>query len=86
MSLLNKKYLTVGQSAKLLGVSNSTIRRWINQNIFSSFVTVGGHNRILEIDILDFKNSSEKVNNEGFCGRNADTVINRSKSTDSKSK
>ena len=73
-NLSNKKskYLTSGQSATILGVGSSTVRRWIDQGLFDTFVTVGGHNRLLESDVLDFKSSREKIKDEGVRRRDTD--------------
>jgi excisionase family DNA binding protein len=72
---LNNEYLTVGQAARLLGVSSSTIRRWIDQKKFSSLLTVGGHNRLLESEVSNFKNLNEKLSDERICGRNSNSSV-----------
>jgi excisionase family DNA binding protein len=44
-------WVTLGAASKLLGVSESTIRRWADAGEVHSFRTRGGHRRILEEDL-----------------------------------
>jgi len=44
-------WLTLGAASELLGVSESTIRRWADAGEVRSFRTRGGHRRILEEDL-----------------------------------
>jgi excisionase family DNA binding protein len=44
-------WLTLGAASQLLGVSESTIRRWADAGEVRSFRTRGGHRRILEGDL-----------------------------------
>lgn len=44
-------WLTLGAASELLGVSESTIRRWADAGDVRSFRTRGGHRRILEEDL-----------------------------------
>jgi excisionase family DNA binding protein len=44
-------WLTLGTAAALLGVSESTIRRWADAGQIRSFRTRGGHRRVLEEDL-----------------------------------
>ncbi len=44
-------WLTLGAASGLLGVSESTIRRWADAGEVRSFRTKGGHRRILEDDL-----------------------------------
>lgn len=44
-------WLTLGAASQLLGVSESTIRRWADAGEVRSFRTRGGHRRILEDDL-----------------------------------
>lgn len=44
-------WLTLGAASALLGVSESTIRRWADAGEVRSFRTRGGHRRILEDDL-----------------------------------
>ena len=44
-------WLTLGAASALLGVSESTIRRWADAGEIRSFRTSGGHRRVLEEDL-----------------------------------
>lgn len=44
-------WLTLGAASELLGVSESTIRRWADAGEVRSYRTNGGHRRILEEDL-----------------------------------
>jgi excisionase family DNA binding protein len=44
-------WLTLGAASGLLGVSESTIRRWADAGEIRSFRTSGGHRRVLEEDL-----------------------------------
>ncbi len=44
-------WLTLGAASELLGVSESTIRRWADAGEIRSYRTSGGHRRILEEDL-----------------------------------
>jgi len=44
-------WLTLGAASSLLGVSESTIRRWADAGEIRSYRTSGGHRRILEEDL-----------------------------------
>lgn len=44
-------WLTLGAASQVLGVSESTIRRWADAGEVRSFRTRGGHRRILEDDL-----------------------------------
>ncbi len=45
------RWLTLGAAAEVLGVSESTVRRWADSGDVRSFRTRGGHRRILEEDL-----------------------------------
>ncbi|GAB4334133.1 MAG: hypothetical protein Kow0010_20980 [Dehalococcoidia bacterium] len=47
----SSKWLTLRAAADLLGVSESTIRRWADAGEIRSYRTSGGHRRILEEDV-----------------------------------
>ena len=49
-----QNWLTLGAASELLGVSESTIRRWSDSGDIRSFRTRGGHRRILEDDLKQF--------------------------------
>ena len=44
-------WVTLGAASQLLGVSESTIRRWADSGEVRSYRTSGGHRRILEEDL-----------------------------------
>lgn len=50
-SARRQSWLTLGAASELLGVSESTIRRWADSGEIRSFRTRGGHRRILEEDL-----------------------------------
>jgi excisionase family DNA binding protein len=51
-------WLTLGAASELLGVSESTIRRWADAGDVRSFRTRGGHRRILEDDLRNIVSSA----------------------------
>src|SRR6185436_20082767 len=44
-------WLTLGQAAKYLGVAQSTIRKWSDQQLLPAFYTPGGHRRFRRRDL-----------------------------------
>lgn len=48
---LNTRWITLGQACKLLGVNESTLRRWADAGHVRSFRTPGGHRRFSEDDL-----------------------------------
>lgn len=49
------EHLSIGETAKLLGVSVSTLRRWeVEKTLLPAYRTVGGHRRYLWQDIQHF--------------------------------
>src|SRR4051794_4132874 len=51
-------WLTLGQAAKLLGVAQSTIRKWSDLGRVPAFYTPGGHRRYRRADLEAFISSS----------------------------
>ena len=47
-------WLTLGQAARYLGVAQSTIRKWSDQNRVPAFYTPGGHRRFRRGDLEAF--------------------------------
>jgi len=47
----HKTWLTLGAAAELLGVSESTVRRWADAGEIRSYRTSGGHRRVMEEDL-----------------------------------
>ena len=50
---LPTRWITLGQACKLLGVNESTLRRWADAGHVRSFRTPGGHRRFSEEDLRD---------------------------------
>lgn len=48
---LATRWITLGQACKLLGVNESTLRRWADAGHVRSFRTPGGHRRFSEEDL-----------------------------------
>lgn len=48
---LSSRWITLGQACKLLGVNESTLRRWADAGHVRSFRTPGGHRRFSEEDL-----------------------------------
>jgi excisionase family DNA binding protein len=48
---LGTRWITLGQACKLLGVNESTLRRWADAGHVRSFRTPGGHRRFSEEDL-----------------------------------
>ena len=45
------RWLTLGQACRMLGVDESTLRRWADNGQVRAFRTLGGHRRFAEPDI-----------------------------------
>src|SRR3989337_6920 len=45
------RWLTLGQACRLLGVDESTLRRWADSGQVHAFRTLGGHRRFAESDV-----------------------------------
>lgn len=45
------RWITLGAASQLLGVSESTVRRWADSGEIRSYRTSGGHRRVLEADL-----------------------------------
>lgn len=54
-------WLTLGAASELLGVSESTIRRWADAGDVRAFRTRGGHRRILEDDLRAIVSSASTL-------------------------
>ncbi len=46
-----RRWLTLGQASRMLGVDESTLRRWTDGGQIRSFRTPGGHRRFAEADL-----------------------------------
>ena len=52
-SVERDRWLTLGQACRMLGVDESTLRRWADNGQVRAFRTLGGHRRFAEPDIRD---------------------------------
>jgi excisionase family DNA binding protein len=50
----DSEWLTLGQAARVLGVAQSTIRKWSDQGRVPAFYTPGGHRRYRRADLETF--------------------------------
>ena len=62
-------YLTVGEAARMLGVSPKTVSRWADRGLIPCVVTLGGHRRfrraaVEEIRQHMYSGSSELPNDQ----------------------
>ncbi|MCX2727549.1 helix-turn-helix domain-containing protein [Thermomicrobium sp. 4228-Ro] len=48
----NDRWLTIDEAARLLGVGQSTLRRWSDAGLVPVYRTAGGHRRYREADLL----------------------------------
>ncbi len=54
----SQRWIPLGAAAALLGLSESTVRRWVDSGEVRCFRTRGGHRRILEEDLRNFVGSN----------------------------
>lgn len=66
---------TVGtvEAAKILNVGTSTVQRWIDRGLITSFRTPGGHRRITKAELLAFAALRGSVVGHG--GKRCDVVV-----------
>ncbi len=50
---IQSHWLTLGQACRVLGVDESTLRRWADSGHLRAFRTPGGHRRFVESDVRD---------------------------------
>ena len=69
--VLTTRWITLGQACKLLGVNESTLRRWADAGHVRSFRTPGGHRRFSEEDLRAL------VAGQGSAGREPYTSLSQ---------
>ena len=52
-------WVSMGRACKMLGVNESTMRRWADEGRVRSFRTPGGHRRFAEVDLHRLRESAE---------------------------
>jgi MerR family transcriptional regulator, light-induced transcriptional regulator len=59
-------HFTAPQLARMLGVNESTVKRWIDRGLLNSVRTPGGHRRIRESDLQAFLASQDKARKHSY--------------------
>lgn len=60
---MKNQHISIGEAAKIIGVSVVTMRRWEKTGkVKSNFRTFGNHRRYKTIDVLKISNKEERVN------------------------
>lgn len=72
-------WLTLGAASELLGVSESTIRRWADAGEVRAYRTSGGHRRILEEDLRQIAASATATTASRDTDRISDLALARVK-------
>ncbi len=57
---MRRSWLTVGEAANFLGVSEPALRKWADAGQIASYRTMGGHRRFLLDSLEDFRRQSEE--------------------------
>jgi excisionase family DNA binding protein len=57
-------WLTVGEAARFIGVSEPTLRKWTDEGRIAAFRTPGGHRRFLVGELIDFRRRREEHPNK----------------------
>lgn len=63
---LATRWITLGQACKLLGVNESTLRRWADAGHVRSFRTPGGHRRFSEEDLRSLVSGQSTTTKEPY--------------------
>lgn len=74
-----QRWITLGAASELLGVSESTIRRWADAGEIRSYRTSGGHRRILEEDLRGIVASTQAMSSARDSNRISDLAMARVK-------
>ena len=72
-----QRWITLGTASDLLGVSESTIRRWADAGEIRSYRTSGGHRRILEEDLRGIVASTQAASSARDSNRISDLATAR---------
>jgi len=56
--------LSIGEAARLLGVSPETLRNWHKKNLLQPYVTPGGHRRYAKADIENLLRKKVSLSSE----------------------
>lgn len=74
-----QEWLSLGRASKLLGVSHSTVRRWVDAGEIRSYRTSGGHRRILGEDVRQFMAQNSQAGGAADTDRISELAVARVK-------
>ena len=60
------RWTSLGHACRILGVNESTLRRWADEGQVRSYRTPGGHRRFAESDLLTLVNSGGKADEQPY--------------------
>ncbi len=71
----SKPFLGMGEASRLLGVSETTLRRWTDGGLIRVFMTPGGHRRYSASELQQFMRARQEMQGAGtMAGHLQDTV------------